>query len=446
MRGNSRRILYLLFLAIFLLLSTRLLTSRSHLVPPDTDSGVITHKRGENARIAPAYAPGVYMAGRRPANSTFCGWNYGLPRKLSFPANTVTRSPQDDGRGAYRVLPFVIRGGISVRDEKIVQFTLCTHATADQVYNIVELVRRWEGHVSLAIFAPGLDAGLAVDLIERACLCEPAMFKVSVHLIFPAGRPPALSHIYHPEGDCAASDLQWRASDTERKQRGMIYPINVARNVARSLAPTSRVLVSDIELLPSDKLASGFLHMIHGRPPQSALIFVVPVFEIEENERPPKTKRELMTAVRSGVAIYFHKYVCAHCQKFPGITKWMLRPDPGRVKPLVVTKREYPHHRWEPIFIGSQEDPLYNEDMSWEGRQDKMVQMLEMCLMNYRLVILDGAFMIHTPGIKRKPSKLLNKETSRTFERTQEKRNALIYQSKTNGLLKQYPANQRCRQ
>ncbi|XP_015115744.1 beta-1,4-glucuronyltransferase 1 [Diachasma alloeum] len=446
MRGHSRRLLYLLFLVIFLLLGTRLLTSRSHLAPPDIDSVVITHRRGESARTAPAYAPGMYMAGRRPANSTFCGWNYGLPRSLRYPASRVTRSPQDNGRGPYRVLPFAIRGGSGARNEKLVKLTLCTHATADQVYNVVEIVRRWEGHVSLTIFAPGLDAGLAVDLIERACLCEPEMFKVSVHLIFPAGRPPALSHVYRPEGDCAASDLQWRDSDTERKQRGMIYPINMARNVARSLAPSSRVLVSDIELLPSDKLASGFLEMIHGRPPRSALIFVVPVFEIEENERPPRTKRELMDAVRSGVAVYFHKYVCVHCQKFPGITKWMLRPDPGRVKPLVVTKREYPHHRWEPVFIGTREDPLYNEEMSWEGRQDKMVQMLEMCLMNYRLIILDGAFLIHTPGIKRKPSKPLNKEKPRTFERAQEKRNARIYQSITRELLKQYPANQRCRQ
>ncbi|XP_011305769.1 beta-1,4-glucuronyltransferase 1-like [Fopius arisanus] len=446
MRGISRRLLYLLFLVIFLLLGTRLLTSRSLLVPPDTDLSVITQRRGENARIAPAYAPGVYMAGRRPANSTFCNWNYGLPRILRYTASKITRSPQNTDRSPYRVLPFIIRGGTSESNEIPVKLTLCTHATADQVYNVVEIVRRWEGHVSLSIFTPGLDAGLALDLIERACTCEPQMFKVSVHLIFPAGRPPALTHIYRPEGDCAASDLQWRDSDTERKQRGMIYPINVARNVARNLAPTSRVLVSDIELLPSDKLASGFLEMIHGRPPRFGLVFVVPVFEIEENERPPKTKRELMDALRSGLAVYFHKYVCAHCQKFPGITKWMVRPDPGRVRPLIVTKREYPHHRWEPVFIGTREDPLYNEEMSWEGRQDKMAQMLEMCLMDYRLIILDGAFLIHTPGIKRKPSRVRKKESQKTLELTQEKRNARIYQSVTRELLKQYPANRRCRQ
>lgn len=44
------------------------------------------------------------------------------------------------------------------------------------------------------------------------------------------------------------------------------------------------------------------------------------------------------------------------------------------MSPLIITKREYPHHRWEPIFIGTKYDPLYTEDMSWEGRQDKMTQ------------------------------------------------------------------------
>lgn len=116
--------------------------------------------------------------------------------------------------------------------------------------------------------------------------------------------------------------------------------------------------------------------MIDGQPPRKGLAFVVPVFEIEETQQPPKNKRELMAAINKDLAVYFHKYMCIHCQRFPGITKWMLRPDPGRVKPLIVTRREYPHHRWEPVYIGTQDDPLYNENMTWEGRQEKMSQVL----------------------------------------------------------------------
>jgi len=85
---------------------------------------------------------------------------------------------QRDFFSPCRVLPFVLLGAIEATDS-LPQVTLSTHATADQVYGIVELARRWEGPLSLAVFAPGLDAGLAVVQLDRACRCEPAMYKVS---------------------------------------------------------------------------------------------------------------------------------------------------------------------------------------------------------------------------------------------------------------------------
>ena len=265
---------------------------------------------------------------------------------------------------------------------------------------------------------------------------------MSVHLVFPAGLPPALRQVTRTQGDCAASDLQRGESGTERKQRGMPYPINVARNVARMQANTTRVLVTDIELLPSNKLASSFMEMARGKPPKAGVVFVVPVFEIKSNQRPPSTKRELLLATKAGVAVYFHRFLCSHCQRFPGLTRWMISPDPGKVRSLIITRREYPHHRWEPVFIGIRDDPFYTEDMSWEGKQDKMSQMFHMCLLKYRLVILDGAFLVHTPGIKRKTIKV--DTVKQEFIKLHERRNARIYQRLIKRLLKQYPTNRKC--
>lgn len=131
--------------------------------------------------------------------------------------------------------------------------------------------------------------------------------QVSVHLVFPAGQPPILGAVDHVQGDCVASDLQWRQAETERCKKNMMYPVNVARNVARTMANTSRVLVSDIELLPSTRLASDFMQMVHQKPPKVGVVFVLPVFEIESNEPPPATKRELLAASRAGLAVYFHR-------------------------------------------------------------------------------------------------------------------------------------------
>lgn len=45
-------------------------------------------------------------------------------------------------------------------------------------------------------------------------------------------------------------------------------------------------------------------------------------------------------------------------------------------QPLLVVKREFPYHRWEPIYIGTNQEPLYSELLTWEGQQDKMTQVL----------------------------------------------------------------------
>ena len=44
-------------------------------------------------------------------------------------------------------------------------------------------------------------------------------------------------------------------------------------------------------------------------------------------------------------------------------------------------KRTGKQHSWEPIFIGTNDDPLYDERLTWEGRGDKMSQSFQMCLL-----------------------------------------------------------------
>ena len=39
---------------------------------------------------------------------------------------------------------------------------------------------------------------------------------------------------------------------------------------------------------------------------------------------------------------------------------------------ITIGKRTGKYRSWEPIFIGTHSDPLYDERLSWEGRSDKM--------------------------------------------------------------------------
>ena len=49
-------------------------------------------------------------------------------------------------------------------------------------------------------------------------------------------------------------------------------------------------------------------------------------------------------------------------------------------KNLMIIFRSGALRQWEPIFIGTNKDPTYDERLSWEGRADKMVMMMMMMM------------------------------------------------------------------
>ena len=186
---------------------------------------------------------------------------------------------------------------------------------------------------------------------------------------------------------------------TYKKKLNLDYPVNVARNVARITAATHFVFPSDIELYPSPNLITDFLAMIRRNdvqlrrsPPR---VFVNSIFEIAENHTLPNNKSHLVELLKSGVVLPFHKTVCPQCHKIPKDLEWPkaeLKPD---MNIFYIGKRIHPYQHWEPIYIGTNEEPLYDERLTWEGRSDKMAQGYKLCLLNYEFHILDNAFLIH---------------------------------------------------
>ena len=46
-----------------------------------------------------------------------------------------------------------------------------------------------------------------------------------------------------------------------------------------------------------------------------------------------------------------------------------------------IGKRNGAYIHWEPIYIGTHSDPHYDERLSWEGKSDKMTQvMYQFCI------------------------------------------------------------------
>ncbi|KOB64723.1 N-acetyl lactosaminide beta-1,3-N-acetyl glucosaminyl transferase [Operophtera brumata] len=235
------------------------------------------------------------------------------------------------------------------------------------------------------------------------------------------------------------------------KEKGILYPVNVARNIAREAALTHYILPSDIELYPSPNLPPRFLNMIarNAKPltdSKNPRVFPISIFEVDAKSPVPLSKTQLKAMLGNKTAIPFHKFVCPYCHRIPQSEQWMSANETTRNKfahwePIFIGTHQDPYYderlswegkndkmtqvsyvfhvgkrhskfaHWEPIFIGTHQDPYYDERLSWEGKNDKMTQV------NYDFMILNNAFLTHKPGIKHykkdaKRDKLASKQTS----------------------------------
>ncbi|CAG9854782.1 unnamed protein product [Phyllotreta striolata] len=389
-----------------------------------------------------SYTPGDFLKFIHPdpANQSYCTFNYKFPEDLKFGSNDVDFPPELGKTSPYRVIYNVLQAKMA---EGVPEVTYATHVSADFMYYLPELVRFWDGFISVTAFVPDLDVALVLEQLNQYCYCLPGMSRVSVHFVFHKSLAPSRKDVYFTRSNnCEIIDSS-KLSTYRHADDSVMYPINVCRNVARTASLTERVVVSDIQLMPSEGLAQKFLKMIDNYKLIGCQkkVFVLPIFEVESNEEIPRSKRELIELVKEKRAVYFHKLVCNHCQKFPGIESWMKSEPPDDiVKPLLTARREVPYHRWEPIYLGTKNEPYYNEQLSWEGLQDKMLQMLEMCLMEYQFVILDGAFLIHWPGMKKKKDKV-GEEWRGDFVKT----NNIEYNKILKNLLKSYKPKPQCK-
>jgi beta-1,4-glucuronyltransferase 1 len=128
---------------------------------------------------------------------------------------------------------------------------------------------------------------------------------------------------------------------------------------------------------------------------------VLPIFEVREDQAVPNNKSELLDLFHRNLAFWFHSQICSACHKIPNASGW-IRPDKKPMSVFISTKRVGEFNHWEPIFIGTNNEPSYNEKLSWEGKSDKMTQAFIMCLLDYSFNVLSNAFLVHKPGIKEK--------------------------------------------
>lgn len=104
---------------------------------------------------------------------------------------------------------------------------------------------------------------------------------------------------------------------------------------------------------------------------------------MDDSSPVPRDKTELQEFLRSGKAIPFHKRVCASCHGVPKSKEWMAANETDELSVFHIGKRTGYFVHWEPIYIGTNAEPHYDERLSWEGKSDKMTQVSSCCLYMY---------------------------------------------------------------
>ncbi|ENN82025.1 hypothetical protein YQE_01600, partial [Dendroctonus ponderosae] len=315
--------------------------------------------------------------------------------------------------------------------------------------NIIPLVDRWRGPISIALYAPGSDLFPTIDAIAylRNCKSELIRELVSFHIVFEEDQMPKskvstnnflillecftrvsllellhnenvdnrtrLIDAYKDEYDCSMPPPWQEVHDTDmyKTKHELLYPINVVRNVAKLAAQTYFVFPSDIELYPTRNFISLFLNFVQENMDLfrtgNKNVFVLPIFEVMENQHVPENKTELLRMLKKKTAIIFHQSVCIVCHRVVESEKWVRSNETEGLGVFSVGKRTGRYMVWEPFFVCTQKEPLWDERMTWEGQNNKMIQAYTMCVMDYDFHVLDNAFLIHKPGVKKKKVQLV---------------------------------------
>lgn len=180
--------------------------------------------------------------------------------------------------------------------------------------------------------------------------------------------------------NCSVSPPYFNLSSDQmyKTQKKLLYPVNVGRNVAREMAETHFLLASDIELYPSPNIVPQFLEMIAKNEgallSKNPKVFPLSLFEVSANQPVPESKSQLQEMLRNGTALPFHKKLCPSCHNVPQSKEWQAANETQGLHVFHVGKRMGHFVHWEPIFIGTHAEPLYDERLSWEGKSDKMTQ------------------------------------------------------------------------
>lgn len=357
-----------------------------------------------------------------------------------------------DGSGEFRVAVGVLRGSgaeagqderLDGRDEQSVPIsqglTLVTQCSLARLHHLPPLAKHWQGPVSIAVFALSGEVQAVVQTFHLLRKCYPEIKEnVTFSLVFPLNSPTS-PHLTPTADTTPCEKIFLEIHQANYDFKGVQYPNNLLRNIARKATNTPLMMVVDIDMTPSLGLHDSFISYAVGKglfgdnSGEDKTVWVVPAYEIKDDVKIPKTKQELLKMKENGLARPFYQELCLKCQRYTDYAAWEKNKGGkvGHVEPLYEVLWQDP---WEPFYITRTNIPPYDERFRQYGF-NRISQVCELHVAGYRFLVLDSAFVVHQ-GYK----------TSDNFHSTkdmEQEKNRILFRQFKGELKERYPESSR---
>ncbi|XP_071036747.1 beta-1,4-glucuronyltransferase 1-like [Parasteatoda tepidariorum] len=317
-----------------------------------------------------------------------------LPEALSV------QSYEMEQRGRYTIIKNYLRAAL--QPDILNTMTFATAAIFPELNHLPEICSRWKGPMSVSVYAPGSDFKSALRKIINLRLANPCIHQnVSWHVYFDLDFNPSWGRLKSPEEEAeltttTSTSYQVWLKGTFKSHGNLPFPANIGRNVAIQESKTDYVLVSDLHYYPSVDIIPRFIELLKFQKTSKKIVYVLPVFKMAGYGKPPETKSELVQMTAEGnIVLPSSTLDCSQCNIFPHARKWLeVRSPDHTLSVYYVSHEKDEFESWQPYYISRRDIPFFNEEEIKEGRHDRKLQLLELCLNHYEFHILDNAFLV----------------------------------------------------
>ena len=350
-------------------------------------------------------------------------------------------------RGDYRVL-YKFQKSDTYSQVQEDDVTVITQCSVNNLHYLIDMAGRWQGQISVSVFAPKNDAITGLYAINAIRRCFPSVRElVTFHLVWPDNKSPVYEN-NPPKGltspDCSIVYTALKAIPGQNYAHTSIpYPHNTLRNAARENLNTKLIFLLDVDTVPSKTAREQFLQFVHKRDVfgeesdiQENTVFVTPAWEVLEEVEAPEDKQDLLNLLEAERIRPFHNETCWHCHKTTRYNDWI---EVAIESQLSIAYEVDWEQSWEPYYFSLNSAPLHDERFKQYG-YDRISQICELYMAGYRFFVLNNVFTVHQ-GYKRLEGFHMEKNI-------ENRRNFLLFEDYFQPeMQKKYPeANRTCRQ